>query len=261
MKQAILVGAVALALSACSTTKTTSTAPVMAPVVDQSGSAAVVRQSTNSDPYAARSENLEIRREQQSQRAVEAAPNWMNKLPRSEQAVYANGTAVSPDMGMADEKAKLMAMGKICMAAGGEVNRSGRVYRSDQGDFSAETSELAIRSMCRRVDVSGAEVVEVKRIAEGSRFRTYILVALPLGEANQVMSTRRLNRLNKEVETRSRQAFDELDKQAPVESIPPGELKSQDSQLVEPQVQVQPVKPTDTVTSAAPSTTEVVTAQ
>ena len=233
MKQAILAGSIALALSACSTTKT-ATAPAAAPVVPV---VEAPRQSTSSDPYTARSENIEIRREQQATRAVEAAPEWMSKLPRSDRAVYANGTAVSPDMGMADEKAKMMAMGKICMAAGGEVNRSGRVYRSDQGDFSAETSELAIRSMCRRVDVSGAEVVEVKRIAEGARFRTYMLVALPLGDANRVTSERRLNRLNREAEIRSKQAFDELDKQAP------GELQSQDVKPVEPKVEVIPVVP------------------
>ena len=239
MKQAILAGSIALALSACSTTKT-ATAPAAAPVVPV---VEAPRQSTSSDPYTARSENIEIRREQQATRAVEAAPEWMSKLPRSDRAVYANGTAVSPDMGMADEKAKMMAMGKICMAAGGEVNRSGRVYRSDQGDFSAETSELAIRSMCRRVDVSGAEVVEVKRIAEGARFRTYMLVALPLGDANRVTSERRLNRLNREAEIRSKQAFDELDKQAPVEAVPPGELQSQDVKPVEPKVEVIPVVP------------------
>jgi hypothetical protein len=79
----------------------------------------------------------------------------MNKLPVSNNAVYANGSAVSTDMSMADYKAKLFAYGKICMAAGGKVNQQSKIFMQDTAVASTEISELAIKSMCPSVDITG----------------------------------------------------------------------------------------------------------
>ena len=61
------------------------------------------------------------------ERALDQAPKWMRELPKSTSAVYQNGTAVSQDMGMSANKAKTMAFGKICMAAGGQVNQQSKI--------------------------------------------------------------------------------------------------------------------------------------
>ena len=148
--------------------------------------------SSTSDPYQKRADAERERQEKYAERAIDKAPKWMEKLPESKSAVYASATATSPDFAMADEKAKVIAFGKICMAAGGEVDKQSRVFRQDIGETSAENSEMAIRSMCRKVDVTGAEIVEVKRVSEGSRFRSYVLVALPMGPAN-VLRTDKVN--------------------------------------------------------------------
>ena len=74
-----------------------------------------------------------------------------------------------------------------------------------------ENSTIAIRSMCRTVDVTGAEVVEVKRLAEGSRFRSYVLVALPTGTANPIQQRRDQNRAQRTAQAQSDAAFRELD--------------------------------------------------
>ena len=144
-------------------------------------------------------------------RVVDKSPKWMDKLPESKDAVYANGSAISRDFSMADEKAKLVALGKICTAAGGEVDKQSKMFLTDTEDTSLERSETAIRSMCRGVDVSGTEIVEVKRIAEGSRFRTYILVSLPLGEANQLSTRNAQQKAATSSKTRADKAFEEID--------------------------------------------------
>jgi hypothetical protein len=136
----------------------------------------------------------------------------MTKLPESKSAVYASATATSPDFAMADEKAKVIAFGKICMAAGGEVDKQSRVFRQDVGETSSENSEMAIRAMCRKVDVTGAELVEVKRVSEGSRFRSYVLVALPMGEANVLRREKVDEAVRKTTAGRAREAFEEMDK-------------------------------------------------
>jgi hypothetical protein len=176
---------------------------------------ALVSACGSTDPYQKRADQDRERQERSVARAIDKAPEWMAKLPRSNSAVYASGTAVSGDMGMADEKAKMQAFGNICTTAGGEVDKQSRVFRSDVGDQSVENSSMAIRSMCRTVDVSGAEVVELRRVSQGTQYRSYVLVALPTGDANPVQQRRDRQRAAAQATRQADQAFRELDRQSP----------------------------------------------
>jgi hypothetical protein len=164
------------------------------------------------EQYDNRAAVTQINREAQVNKSITQAPEWMTKLPESNSAVYANGSAVSTDMSMADYKAKLFAFGKICMAAGGKVSQQSKVFMQDTTDASMEISELAIKSMCPAVDITGTEIKEVKRIAEGGRFRTYVLVALPTGDANALQTRKDKLKLRDRAEQRSTEAFKEMDK-------------------------------------------------
>jgi len=132
--------------------------------------------------------------------AVSQAPEWMSKLPRASGYVFENGTATSTDFGFADIKAKTIAYSKICTSAGGKVRSQTKMYKSDSGDAGTEQSEMAIRSMCADVDISGVETVEMKHTAEGNRIRTYVLIALPVAGNN-----------NKASKSSAKDAFKELD--------------------------------------------------
>jgi len=72
------------------------------------------------EKFEKRAEYENTRQEKYVERTIDKAPKWMTQLPDSKSAVYANGTAISRDFSMADEKAKMVAFSKICMAAGGE---------------------------------------------------------------------------------------------------------------------------------------------
>ena len=169
--------------------------------------------STPKDDYDKRAAAVESKREAAVEKSLSKAPSWMTELPASNSAVYANGSAVSNDMSMADYKAKLFAYGKICMAAGGKVSQQAKVFMQDTTDASYETSELAIRSMCPNVDLTGVETKEVKRIAEGSRYRSYVLVALPTGDANALQKRKDTLNLEKRATLRSTEVFKELENQ------------------------------------------------
>jgi hypothetical protein len=164
--------------------------------------------TTPSDTYDKRVDAERVRREAAAEKSVDRAPKWMSELPVSTNAVYANGSAVSQDMSMADYKAKLFAYGKICMAAGGKVSQQSKVFMMDNTDASYETSEVAIRGVCPDVDITGVETKEVKRVAEGTRFRSYVLVVLPTGDANALKKQKEQSRLQSQAA--SRQAFGEL---------------------------------------------------
>ena len=140
----------------------------------------------------------------QQSNAISQAPEWMSKLPKSANAVYESATATSGDFAMADMKAKAIAYAKICTAAGGKIRSQTKVFTQDNGTSTTEMSEMAIRSICPDIDITGVETVEMKHVADGNRIRTYVLVALPFGAANTMKSAKETSRSAKE-------AFQELD--------------------------------------------------
>ena len=170
--------------------------------------------SSPKDPYERRVYHDEQRREKAAEQAIDRAPKWMTDLPVSKSAVYQNGTAVSPDYSMAVSKAKTVAFGKICMSAGGRVNQQSKIYRTDSENASTEFSELAIKTYCPGVDISGVEVAAegIKVIPENGRFRAYVLIALPIGEANGIQKVTDARNQRRLAETRSRERFKELDR-------------------------------------------------
>lgn len=172
---------------------------------------AVLSACGTTERFEKRAESERDRNEKYVERTIDKAPKWMTQLPESKDAVYANGTGVSRDFSMADEKAKLIAFSKICMAAGGEVDKQSKMFMSDTDDINLERSEMAIRAMCRGTDISGTEIVEVKRISEGSRYRSYVLVALPTGEANQLAIRNDKRKAAASNKARADKAFDEID--------------------------------------------------
>ncbi len=177
MKKILIATAVAGVLTACSSSKPNYSAQFSAPNTLQT---------------------------QQMASAIAQAPEWMSRLPKAPGYVFENGTATSGDFAFADIKAKSMAYAKICTAAGGKVRSQVKIFRSDSGDSSTDHSEMALRSMCPDVDITGVETVEMKHVSEGNRIRTYVLVALPIGDKNVMKSA-------KDAQTRAPEAFKELD--------------------------------------------------
>lgn len=142
---------------------------------------------------------------------LENIPKWMKSMPNSDNAVFATGTSVSNDLSMSEWKAKMFAFGKICIAAGGKVEQQGKVFMQESGDFTSETSELAIKSMCPSVDITGVEVREIKQVPEGNRYRTYVLVALPTGDANLLQKRKDRLAAAARAQQRSSEAFRDLE--------------------------------------------------
>ena len=163
--------------------------------------------------------------------AISQAPEWMSKLPKAPGYVFENGTATSSDFGFADIKAKAIAYSKICTAAGGKIRQQTKIFKSDSGDIGVDQSELAIRSMCADVDITGVETVEMKHVSEGNRIRSYVLVTLPLGDKNILKSTR-------DAQARAPEAFKELDEvtsgKKPVEVTPVAPQRGQEISVVQP---------------------------
>lgn len=164
------------------------------------------------DPYQKRAEAEQERQEKYVERSIDKAPKWMFKLPDSTNAVYETGTAVSGDWMMAEAKAKATAYGKICMMAGGTASQQTKIYRTDSEHSSTELSEQAIKTSCKAVDLTGVEVREHKIVGEGGRYRVYVLVALPTGDANLLRKYRDTQRQKEIAAQRAPEAFKEMER-------------------------------------------------
>ena len=165
------------------------------------------------DPYGKRAEQERAIQTKSVERTIDKAPKWMIELPKSASAVYSAGTSSSGDYSMAVHKAKAEAYGKICMTAGGNVSQRTKIYKADTSDVSSELSELVIRTACKEVDVTGVEVADKKIIADGGRYRAYVLVALPTGDANILKKAKDQQKINELAAKRAPEAFKELDAQ------------------------------------------------
>ena len=204
MKKLVIVTAVAGFLSACGSTGTN---------------------------YSAQFSNQGNMQSAQMSNAISQAPEWMSKLPKAPGYIFENGTATSSDFGFADIKAKTIAYSKICTGAGGKVRSQVKMYKADNGDVGTEQSEMAIRSICADVDISGVETVEMKHVSDGNRIRTYVLVALPTN-----------GRMNSNTKQSAKEAFRELDEitgnkpvgDAPVQVTPVAPQKSDTVSVVQP---------------------------
>jgi hypothetical protein len=151
--------------------------------------------------------------EKRAERQME--PDWMTEPPKnSNSVVYASGTASSGDFNMAMGVARTNAFEGICMAAGGAVKSQTKVYRNDSDRSTTSLNTTAIKSICPSVDITGAEVVESKVVAEYGRYRAYILAALPIGEANVLKTTKVGDHLSKLSITSRSAEFKELDEES-----------------------------------------------
>lgn len=164
------------------------------------------------DPMAKRAEQERERQERYVERTIDKAPKWMTDLPTSSSAIYAAGTSVSGDYSMALQKAKADAYGRICMGVGGTASQQTKIYRTDSEATSTEFSEMALKTSCKEVDLTGVEIAKdgIKMIAEGNRYRAYVLVVMPTGDANILRRAKDAARQRELAATRAPQALKEL---------------------------------------------------
>jgi len=196
MKRILLISVIG-SLAACSSVKPqTSYTPAPMPVAVQS--APVPVQTFTPQEQAVRN-------------AVSQIPDWFVEVPRVENTIHAGGDGVSGSISGAIAQARANAFEGICQAAGGKVRSQTKVFRTDTEKSSTSVSTTAIRNLCPDVDVTGAVVEKRKIIQDGSRFRAYLLVALPVGEANVLARTKQADKMQELAIGNKEREFKELD--------------------------------------------------
>jgi outer membrane lipopolysaccharide assembly protein LptE/RlpB len=166
------------------------------------------------DPYGKRAENERDISVRTQERILDKTPDWFSKLPISNSAVYEAGYGSSFNLADADAYAKADAYGKVCMAAGGKTSQYTKMYSSEGESSRTQVNERATKSYCPNVDLTGIEQNQIKRfVTPNGKINTYVLVALPTGDANVLRKAKEAHAERELALKRAPEAFKELDKQ------------------------------------------------
>jgi hypothetical protein len=149
-------------------------------------------------------QNYEIKAEKENTLSV--IPAWyLNQIKQKEvcnlnsveskgtdkQCLFGTGTAVSPDLNLAIEKAKMLAKADIADVIKGEMNKQSKQFITELGKTEQKTIvsqvESTLVNVIQNTPVRGYEVfaTEVTTTNQGY-YRAWVGLKLPLGEYNKM---------------------------------------------------------------------------
>lgn len=158
--------------------------------------------------------------EQAVRQTINQIPDWFVDVPKVEDTIHAVGDGVSGSVSGAIAQARANAFEGICQAAGGKVSSQTKIFRQDTEKSSTSYSTTAIRNLCPSVDVTGATVEKRKIVQDGNRYRAFVLVALPVGEANKLARQKHSDKMDELSLTNKEREFKELDERVDRETAP-----------------------------------------
>lgn len=141
-------------------------------------------------------------------------PKWYAKTPKDTDNMYGTYTAVSQDMQLSADKATVGANLEIAKQV--SVNIDGMFKKFDEETGTAEKAELlqnfnqATRQVVSQTLV-GLQVAEKYTVKDGDLWRTYVLVAYPIGESNKAILEKLKQIQSKRIHLEETKTFQELD--------------------------------------------------
>lgn len=136
----------------------------------------------------AKKESIE-KAQDEVEEVVDNIPDWCVNPPQSGVAIYVCGDSTSTTLTMARHKALMRAKAEVASNMGGKLSLLGNLYMKETGTGDnvqvQENIEQIIKSSTSEVLISGYQVVETKTLAVGSKYKHFLLLEYPIGEANQ----------------------------------------------------------------------------
>ena len=151
-----------------------------------------------------------------NQEVVKQIPEWLLKPPADQDHLYAAASATSRDLQVALQKARINAQADLAQQLNNRLANLTKQFQEETGmaEDSALLSQFssATKAVTQQT-LEGARVDQQQVLPEKEVYRAYVLMSLPLGQANQLLMSKL--KANQELYTRFRatQAFDELDKE------------------------------------------------
>ena len=143
-------------------------------------------------------------------------PEWFTNLPEDPNYLYAASTATSKDLQHAVSTAQQMARTDIARQLEVKINSLFKVFREEVGigedsEFLSQTTDVS-KSVTSKV-LSGSQAKKTKPVKEGMIYRAYVLMEMPIGDANAALVEGIRNQQNLYNRFRASQAYQELEEE------------------------------------------------
>ena len=117
--------------------------------------------------------------------------SWITKKDDDKVCVFGVGTAVSPDLNLAIEKAKMIAKSELADIIKGEMNKESKQFIKELGKTETKTIVTEVESVLVNIikdtPVRGYEIFEQDvTLTKTGYYRAWIGLRLPMGEYNKM---------------------------------------------------------------------------
>ena len=117
--------------------------------------------------------------------------SWITKKDDDKVCVFGVGTAVSPDLNLAIEKAKMIAKAELADIIKGEMNKESKQFIKEIGKTEKKTIVTEVESVLINIikdtPVRGYEIFEQDvTLTKSGYYRAWIGLRLPMGEYNKM---------------------------------------------------------------------------
>lgn len=155
-------------------------------------------------------------RTEQVKEQLEIMPKWYEKMPEADDAVYAVGTAQTPDLQLSVDIAVLTAKTTLADRVDSKLRSYLKLFkkRLGQTDFDSnvvQEFEQATTNLIADADVAGYTVKEQSIVQNGTQYRAYVLLEYRNDLAMQIIKTRVAQDQALLTKLESKRAFEELD--------------------------------------------------
>lgn len=152
----------------------------------------------------------------QVEQQIDDMPKWYTEIPKEDDAVYAVGTAVTPDLQLAVDIAVLSAKTTLADRVDSRIRSQMKLFKTKLGstDFDSTVQnnfEQVTRNIIADADVAGYSVKEQDIVQNGTQYRAYVLLEYKNSTANAVIKTRIQQNEFLIEKLRETRAFKELD--------------------------------------------------
>lgn len=151
----------------------------------------------------------------QVEKAIDQSPSWYIQPPETtREVVFVTGTSTSNNMSMSRNKAILDAQAQLADQLNALVSGMTKQYMRDAGvntTSTVEDTEVLTRKLVAEANVAGYRVEKIEVYPEGRYFRTYVMLAYPIGATNTIRSQQEQAQMLRALPEQKAKAFDELD--------------------------------------------------
>jgi len=177
---------------------------------------AAVAACDKTPPETAMSKQMFEYKKAQVENQIDSMPDWYTNIPKDEEAVYAVGTAQTPDLQLAVDIAVLSAKTTLADRVDSRIRSQMKLFKSKLGsnDFDSRVQnefEQVTRNLIADADVAGYTVKENVIVQNGTQYRAYVLLKYKNAVANTVIKTRIAENAALYDKLRATVAFKELD--------------------------------------------------